>query len=78
MATQAQQTVGQWLEELATSNQSSDRDSIKMQNLLHRVGFPRAIVVCGIVYLEGQGTMEAPPMSLHTIAAMLIKQATKH
>ena len=70
-----QQTVGQWLEELASSNQSLDLDSSKMQNLLHRVGFSSAIVTCGIVYLEGKGTIEAPPTSIHTIAKWLMSKA---
>lgn len=75
--TTTQQTVKQWLEELANSNTSTDSDSIKMTNLLHRVGFARAVVVCGIVYLEGKGTMEAPPISLHSIAKMVIEAGNK-
>ena len=70
-----QQTVKEWLKELATTNQSSDKDSIKMQNLLHRVGFGSAVVTCGIVYLEGHGTIEAPPTDIHSIAKMLLKAA---
>jgi len=73
MVTQTQQTVKQWLEELASNNESSDIDSGKMQNLLHRVGFASAVVTCGIVYLEGHGTMDAPPTDLHSIARMLLK-----
>ena len=71
------QTVKQWLEELANSTISTDSDSIKMTNLLHRVGFNQAVVVCGIVYLEGKGTMDAPPTSLHSIAKMLLKAGNK-
>lgn len=77
MTTATQQTVKQWLEELANSNTSMDIDSIKMANLLHRVGFARAVVVCGIVYLEGKGTLDAPPTSLHSIARMLLKAGNK-
>ena len=69
------QTVGQWLEGLATSNTSQEIDSAKMSNLLHRVGFANAVVTCGIVYLEGKGTLEAPPMSIHSIAKMLVEKA---
>ncbi len=72
-----QQTVGQWLEELATSNTSTEVDSSKMQNLLHRVGLSKAIVTCGIVYLDGHGTVDAPPTSLHSIAKMLVSKAHK-
>lgn len=68
-----QQTVKEWLEEVANTNQSSDTDSTKMRNLLHRVGFPSAVVVVGVVYLEGKGTVDFPPTSIHSIAKMLLK-----
>lgn len=75
--TATEQTVKQWLVALATSNTSSNQDSIKMANLLHRVGFRRAVVVLGIVYLEGKGTLDAPPASIHSIAKMLLKAGDK-
>jgi hypothetical protein len=65
-------TILDWLTDLSNTNQSVEQDSIKMQNLLHRVGFLNAVVVCGIVYLEGKGTIEAPPTDIHTIAKMLM------
>lgn len=70
-----QQTVGEWLERLANINQSTDSDSQKMQNLLRRVGFLSARVVVGIVYLDGMGTIDAPPTDIHTIAKMLVTRA---
>ena len=66
-------TVQTWLEGMAESNQSTMADSAKMQNLLRRVGFPKTVVVSGIVYLEGRGTMQAPPASIHSVAKMLAK-----
>lgn len=72
MVTEAQQTVGEWLEALAKSNQSNGQDSVKMQNLLHRIGFTSAVCVLGIVYLEGKGTLEAPPTSINRIAKHLL------
>jgi len=75
MVTETQQTVKQWVESIASSNQSTDKDSRMMQNLLHRIGFPRAVVVAGIAYLEGKETLEAPPTSIHSIARMLLKAA---
>ena len=66
-------TVKEWLEEMAGSTVSVEQDSTKMQNLLHRAGFPHAVVVCGIVYLEGKGTIDAPPTSIHSVAQMLVK-----
>jgi len=71
--TKPRQTVKEWLDELANSSESTEQDSAMMQNLLHRVGFSKAVVVCGIVYLEGKGTLYAPPTDLHTIARMLIE-----
>ena len=67
-------TVGQWLEALAGSDSSDEQDDRKMQNLLHRVGFPRAVVTMGIVYAEGQGTINAPPAPVQTWAKALVKE----
>lgn len=72
MATEVKQTVKQWLEGLANSNQSTERDSQIMQGLLRRAGCSSAVVTCGIVYLDGHGTIKAPPTDLHTIARMLL------
>jgi len=69
------QTIGQWLKSLATSNQSDELDGIRMISLLHRVGFQKAVVTCGIVYLDGHGTIDTPPMDIHSIAKMLIAKA---
>lgn len=76
-ATQTEQTVKQWLEQLANSDTSTDTDSKKMANLLHRVGFSRAVVIYGIVYLEGKGTLDAPPASINSIAKMLLDAGNK-
>lgn len=75
MESVATETVGQWLESLASSNSSSDKDSGKMQNLLHRLGFPSAICTLGIVYFEGRGTLDAPPTNIHSTAKMLVNKA---
>lgn len=72
-------TIKEWLEGLADSNQSTEQDSRMMQNLLRRI-YPECIVTSGIVYVEGRGTLEYPPMSIHTMAnAILIgeKVSTK-
>ncbi len=72
-----EQTIGQWLESLMNTDSSTDKDDSKMQNLLHRIGFASAVVTCGIVYLDGQGTIDAPPTDIHSIAKMLVNKA-KH
>ena len=65
-------TVQQWLEVLATGTESTEDDSARMQNLLHRIDFPKAVVVCGIVYTDGHGTMKSPPTSIHSMAKMIV------
>ena len=64
-----ERTIGQWLEELATTNTSSDRDANEMQNLLRRVDFPNAMCTLGIVYLQGHGR----PVSIHSMARLLVE-----
>ena len=72
-----EQTVGEWLIGMAESDQSSELDSAKMVNLLRKVGFTKAVVTYGIVYLEGKGTLDAPPTSIHSIAQMLVNKDGK-
>lgn len=65
-------TIKEWLEGLAQKNTSTDEDSSAMQALLrHRLGFPQAVVVVGIVYPEGSGH----PIDIHSISRMILKQA---
>ena len=69
----AEKTIGQWLKEMATSNTSTEHDDKLMQNLTRRCGFPKSIVTCGIVYLEGYGD----PMAIHTLANEILKRQPK-
>lgn len=64
-----QKTIKEWLADLTNTNTSSEQDSLKMQNLLRRVGFPKAAVVVGVVYPEGRGR----PVSIHAMAGVLLK-----
>jgi len=66
-------TAREWLQGLADTNTSSDKDSAMMENCLKRIGFPTARVVVGIVYPEGQGQ----PIDIHTMARMLLGGAGK-
>ena len=70
-------TVGDWLKELAESNTSTQEDEGKMLGVLRKVGFNSVVITCGIVYLEGSGTPEAPPMPIQGIAGMILKSITK-
>jgi len=53
---------------------TTEHDSI-MQIILRKIGFPEAIVTCGIVYLKGHGTIDFPPMSIQSIAKMILQKA---
>ncbi len=65
-------TIKEWLEELSGGNTSTELDDTKMQNFLHHIGESKAICTCGIVYLEGRGTIEAPPTPIQSIAKMML------
>lgn len=62
-----------WLEMLAERTTSTEQDSLIMQQLLRHMGYAKARVVSGIVYLEGHGTLESPPQSIHTLARVLLE-----
>ena len=68
----------EWLEELANSTSSTEDASQMMQGLLRMMKFHKAVVVCGIVYVDGQGTMQSPPTSIHSMARMLVKAQGEH
>ena len=68
-------TMKEWLEKLAGVTTSDGEDYTTMEALLRTIGFPHAKVTSGIVYLEGQGTHEAPPASIHQVAGMTLKMA---
>ena len=62
-------SVKEWLNNLANSNTSTESDNRKLENMLKRVGFPNAVVTCGIVYLSGSGQ----PESINYVARDLVK-----
>ena len=65
-------TIGEWLEKLANATQSTEEDSRALQKALRISGFNRAVVVYGVAYLDGQGTIANPPRSIHTVAKSLL------
>ena len=69
-------TIKEWLQELANTDTSTEYDARMMQNLTRKCGFPKCIVTCGIVYLEGKGTIDAPPMSIHALAKTILAKAS--
>ena len=64
----------EWLEKIATTNTSSEEDDKIMRFVLNGLGFTNANVVCGIVYLEGRGTLKSPPTSIQSIAKVLLSK----
>ena len=65
------------IERLASSDACDQNDERMMEAILHKMDFPHAKVTCGIVYLEGRGTLEAPPASIHQIARMILDAINK-
>ncbi len=70
-------TAKEFLEELASKSSCSDEDNEIMQLLLRKMGFDKAVVTLGIVYLEGKGTIDAPPQSINTVAKAVLLKAEK-
>lgn len=70
---EVKRTIKEWLEALSNTNTSSEEDSTKMQNLLRMLGFSKAVVTCGCVYLEGQGV----PVDIHSAAKALLGNEKK-
>jgi len=66
-------TVHEWLQGVARDATSTDADSAKLQALLHRCGFPTAVVTCGVVYLDG--TQPGQPLSIQQVAQRLTNPA---
>ena len=62
-----------FLSELSNSNSSNQEQNAIMEILLRRLDFNKAVVIYGIVYLEGKGTRSAPPTSINAIAKMILK-----
>uniref|UniRef100_A0A6M3KWB2 Uncharacterized protein n=1 Tax=viral metagenome TaxID=1070528 RepID=A0A6M3KWB2_9ZZZZ len=63
-------TIKDWLEQLAGDSLSTERDSLQMESILRRVGFNKARVTCGMVYLDGSGE----PASIHAVAQAIVNK----
>jgi len=58
---------------LANKNTSSQIEDKMLEVTLQKIGFPKAKTICGIVYLEGKGTLTCPPISVNSMAKHLVK-----
>jgi len=72
-----EETIGQLVERLSVAESTTEDDERTMTLVLRRCGWARALVACGIVYLEGKGTMDAPPCAIPTMARLLLAAAAK-
>ena len=71
-------TIGKWLEQLQDGDSSSEEDAQVMQKVLRtKLGFNQAVVILGVVYLDGQGTMANPPRSIQSVAKSLLHSMRK-
>ena len=62
-------TIGEWIENLAASNTSTEEDGAMLQTVLRQItNYKRAAVVYGVVYLEGQGTLRNRSQSIQAVA----------
>lgn len=66
-------TIKDRIEQISNNAVSTDEDSNFIMFVLHRLGFNNALVTCGVVYIEGHGTIENPPTSIQNIASMILK-----
>jgi hypothetical protein len=65
------------IKRLATTNTSTKRDEIVIEYVLKELGYANARVVSGIVYLDGRGTLQNPPTSIHAVAKALMPLVNK-
>ena len=70
-------TVLEVIKELSEKNTSDENDSMVIQYILRKIGYSNAIVTCGIVYLEGHGTINSPPSDINSMAKTLLKMLEK-
>lgn len=66
-------TIKERLEKIAAGNSSDEADDQATAYVARRLGYPRAVATCGIIYLDGQGTIENPPMPIQSFARTVIK-----
>ena len=76
--TTSQGTNREMLERISVAESTSEGDWVGMQHFLRSIGFPSARVVYGVVYLEGRGTMSAPPAGISSVARMILKASEQN
>ena len=68
------ETLKDVLIRLAKENTSTGIDCDIISNLLRNtLDYKACFITSGIVYLDGRGTIQNPPQSIHSIARMICK-----
>lgn len=66
-------TILEQIKKISESNSCNQEDEKFIEIILHKLGFKEAVVVVGIVYLEGRGTIANPPTSVNQTAKSILK-----
>lgn len=67
----------EYLEMLSNANTSTEQDAQRIQSLMRLLGYPACVVVYGIAYLDGVGTIANPPRSIHSVAKLILELAKR-
>ena len=65
------------IRKLMDSNTSTEEEGQQFELILKALGFNKAKVTCGVVYLEGKGTLTCPPTSINSTAGMIMAEIDK-
>ena len=67
---EGKETIKDVLERLAATNESTEKDDVIVEYVLHKIGFEKAKVTCGIVYFNPPFE---PPQDIHSVAKTIIE-----
>jgi len=67
-----EETIKAYIERLSKSKTTTADDDKKFQVVCRLMGFENAVVTCGVVYLDGQGTIQNPPRSIQQVASSML------
>lgn len=55
----------------------TDKQDKIMEYFLREIGYKSALVITGVVYLEGKGSMSSPPIVIQAVAEKLLNSVPK-
>ncbi len=65
------------LQRISEKDTCTETDERFITAILQELGFPNVVITCGIVYMEGHGTLEFPPTDVHTVSRMILRNVKK-